>query len=63
MGLRGKIPDYQEMIAPVRVTRAQRDFLDELAQVHDVTVSEVIRSLIDDAFVRSMLEEVGDVKQ
>ena len=45
------------MLAPVRVTRAQRDFLDELAQVHDVTVSEVIRSLIDIAFAERMLEE------
>lgn len=42
----------------VRVSVAQRDFLDEMASLHDFTPSEFVRGLIDNARVDAAISTI-----
>ncbi len=56
MGLRGPLREYPHLVK-VSCTESQVIFLNDLAQLQDVTVPEVVRRLIDAAFAESLLQE------
>ncbi len=56
MGQRGPFQDYPRLVK-FSCTESQREFLDDLAKLQDVTVPEAVRRLVDAAFAEALLEE------
>ena len=53
MGLRGPEKEY-DVIMRLSLTHSQNDFITELAEFHAVSKREMVRLMIDRAFMESM---------
>jgi len=56
MGQRGPLREYGNVVK-FSCTDSQAEFLNDLAQLQEVTVPEAVRRLVDAAFAEALLKE------